>query len=92
MNLRHTFVYIPFYSSCFGMGKKNIFIKENYWKKVKKIVGENAGSPGEWQVHALLVTVWGNGNLMEKEKVVRKMMGSWKQGLGCGKEYSLSTP
>ena len=30
--LRHTFVYVPFYSSFFGKGKKNMFIKANYWK------------------------------------------------------------
>jgi hypothetical protein len=29
---------------------------------------------------------------MEKRKVVRKGMGSGKQGLRSGKEYSLSTP
>jgi hypothetical protein len=39
-------------------------------------LGENAGSPKEWAVPAPLVTVWGNGRLMEKEKVVRKIMGS----------------
>jgi hypothetical protein len=58
------------------MGKRIFSSKRITERMLKKIVGENAGSSEEWQVPVLLVTVWGNGNLMEKEKVVGKMMGS----------------
>jgi hypothetical protein len=91
--LRHTFVYVPFYRSFFGKGKKNIFIKANYWKNVKKNGwGERRFSGRVSSACSTSYCLGEEGRgLMEKGKIVRKRMGNWKQGLGCGKEYSMST-
>jgi hypothetical protein len=68
----------------------NIASTERY-TIVKELGGENASSPEKYAVPATLVTVWGT-EVTAKKEGCKKGNGKRKQGLGGGKEYSLSTP